>query len=345
MASHPPKTTPESQRRFRRLVSNTLLLGTTFLAMACAAGTGGDTVARTVELPSSSGSSVSTSISAGSNSLPVVPTSSMKPKDDGSGAPPGSSEAGPPPSASLASGPLPSGPMLFVALGDSLTEGTGDDSGAGGYVALLGAAIDRGGRTGSEVVNLGKSGWDSAQLIEGTPDEPSQLRVAEARIRETVTSGRPALATVLVGSNDLWYLYEYGSSDGTTQSEEVDNLATYRTNLDTIVRRLDEAGARVVIAINDDQSKRPVAKDDVLREATIPATTAAEVQQMSAQARRYAEVVRGVAQTHGAVVVDFLDAPLFRSSSTLADDGNHPNQAGYAQMAETWLAAIRPIVG
>jgi len=345
MVSTPRVAIQRIEPRVKRIASKAIVVSAAVLVGACSAGSGGGGAAASkVEMPSASGlspidgsaSDPSTSTSTGRPaSVPSTPGSSLPTKGGGGDAPRPSGDGA----------PLSPGPILFVALGDSLTEGSGDDSGQGGFVGRLGATIDSGSRAGSEVLNLGKSGWDSSQVIAGTDGEPSQLVAAEARIRETVAGGRSALATVLVGSNDLWYLYEYGSQDGTTESEEADNLAAYQANLDAIVRRLDDAGARVVIAINDDQSRRPVATDSAMREATLPATTASEMQRMSGQARRYADVVRTVASTHGAVVVDFLDAPLFRDPKTLADDGIHPNEAGYAQMADIWLEAIRPMIG
>ena len=240
--------------------------------------------------------------------------------------------------------PVPAGAITLVALGDSLTEGTGDDRDAGGYVGRLGTAISqRPGRQGSTVVNRGRSGWASQDLIDGQGGDPAQLAQARDDVAAARAAGRPVVATVLIGSNDLWYLYEYGSHDGTTAGEEAADREHYRRALTTIVHDLKTAGATVVLAVNDDQSHRPVAADDSMRRATFPDTSAAEVAQMSAQAHAYETIVADVATAEGALVADFIDAPLFRNAATLAEDGNHPNAAGYDQLTDLWLGAMAPL--
>ena len=63
---------------------------------------------------------------------------------------------------------------------------------------------------------------------------------------------------------------------------------------------------------------------------------------MSAQVERYNDAIRDVAQRYGATIVDFYDTTVFTSSATLAEDGNHPNAAGYDRIADLWFAAIEP---
>src|SRR6185436_14498870 len=60
---------------------------------------------------------------------------------------------------------LPPGPLTMVALGDSLTQGDGDESGLGypGRLLTLVNAV----RPDSTMTNLGQSGWNSDALING----------------------------------------------------------------------------------------------------------------------------------------------------------------------------------
>ncbi len=156
---------------------------------------------------------------------------------------------------------LPSGKLSIVAIGDSLTAGDGDDSGKG-YPGRLIEWIQAE-RPGSKLTNLGKSGWTSENVIEGLDGQPSEVKQAVA--------AKPQLALVWIGSNDLWYLYEYGDPAGTTAREEQEDLKKYRQNIETIVRKLQEAGAVVVLGLLDDQSKRPVA----IQGKAFPGTTRA----------------------------------------------------------------------
>ena len=100
--------------------------------------------------------------------------------------------------------------------------------------------------------NYGHSGWDSSDLINGLNGEASQLNQAVA--------AHPNIALVWIGSNDLWYLYEYGPEPMTTAAEQ-DDLRNYTANIDTILRQLTSHGITVFIALLDDQSKRPVVAD------------------------------------------------------------------------------------
>lgn len=225
--------------------------------------------------------------------------------------------------------PAPGSALKVVTVGDSLTEGLGDADGRG----YPGTLLDRlqSGRPGSTVVNLGKSGWTSGELINGTDTEPGQLNRAVAEA--------PDVACVWIGGNDLWRLYEWLPAD-TTAADEAANLAEYTANIETIVSRLTAAGATVFIGLCDDQSLRPVRND----RATLPNTTAAEFAQMSAQVNRYNDVIRTIAQRYRATVVDFYNTTIFTDEATLDYDGIHANSAGYDVIADLWLAAIENVL-
>jgi lysophospholipase L1-like esterase len=52
----------------------------------------------------------------------------------------------------------------------------------------------------------------------------------------------------------------------------------------------------------------------------------------------------GLAAQYGALTVDFYDSAIFSDPSTLIEDGNHPNPAGYDLVAELWFEVLRPIL-
>ncbi len=211
--------------------------------------------------------------------------------------------------------PLPAGSLTIVALGDSLTEGDGDQPGeGGGYPARIERAINEV-RPNSRVINLGKSGWDSAQMVEG------QLPAA--------LEAHPTIALVWIGSNDLW------TNNGPDQ--QAADLARYTNNLDLTLRALTGSGARVFIALLDDQSQRPY--------ATNPdgASLSPEgVADMSRLASAFNAAIRAKAAEYGATTVDFANTTIFTDPATLAEDGLHPNAQGYDQIGQIWFAAIRP---
>jgi lysophospholipase L1-like esterase len=236
------------------------------------------------------------------------------------------------------------GPVTVVALGDSLTAGDGDDSGGQGYAGRVAEAIAaQPGREGSTLVNLGQSGWTSDGLVSGQDGAPGELGLAVDAVRTAKAGGAAVLATVLIGSNDLWYVYEYGPEGGTPAANEDAAVATYRTNLDRTVSELQAAGALVVVGLPDDQSLRPGYADHDRLTQILGNITAEEVRQMSGLSGRLADTAEEVATEHGALVVDTND-PFWADQSTMAEDGIHPNAAGYAEMAALWMEVIEPVL-
>ncbi|MCX6058820.1 MAG: GDSL-type esterase/lipase family protein [Chloroflexi bacterium] len=232
---------------------------------------------------------------------------------------------------------LPSGPVTLVALGDSLTQGDGDDTGRGGYagrVLEMVSAI----RPDSTLVNLGQSGWSSDALINGDQGLESQLTRAVAEVTSASSQGRNALALVWIGSNDLWYLYEFGG-EGSDENDTLDG-ERFSTNMDTIISQLRSAGAQVIVAMLDDQSKRPVA----LKREAFTAITSDELNRMSSQVVVYNQIIAAKAPQYGALTVDFYPTDIFTNPATLYDDGNHPNSDGYDIIAQKWFDVISRIL-
>ncbi len=268
--------------------------------------------------------------------LPPAPTletpPTVEPPTEGAEAEPTASLASP---ATQPSQPaaIPPGPITMVALGDSLTQGDGDDSGRG----YPGRLLDRvnAARPGSTMTNLGQSGWNSDALINGDQGIDSQLNRAVTKLQQATADGKAAVAFVWIGSNDLWYAYEYVDASDETDAQDADR---YAHNIDLILSQLRGTGAAVFIALVDDQSKRPVA----LKGEAFPGTTQDELARMSRQAERYNEIIASKAAHYGAMTVDFYHTDIFTNPATLYDDGNHPNQAGYDVIAQKWFEALAP---
>jgi lysophospholipase L1-like esterase len=246
-----------------------------------------------------------------------------------------------PGAAPAAAGALAPGPLTVITLGDSLTAGAGDDQGQGFAGLIVEAVGTRPDRAGSTLVNLGQSGWTSTEMIDGQPGAPGELGQAVDAAR-TAAPGS-VLATVLIGSNDLWLVYQNGTVDPTPSAEEDAAVATYRANLDRTVQALQDAGAVVVVGLPDDQSLRPIATDIARVNEQLSAVTEEEIGQMSALSKVFATTASEVAAAHGARTVDTND-PFWADPAKMADDGIHPNAAGYAVLSGRWEAVIDPLV-
>jgi len=101
------------------------------------------------------------------------------------------------------------------------------------------------------------------------------------------------------------------------------------------------AGAFVVVGLPDDQSIRPAVVDIELLNQQLPNVTEEEVEQMSALSVRLDEVAAEVAAEHGVSTVD-TNGDYWADQATMADDGIHPNAAGYQALADQWLEVIQP---
>jgi lysophospholipase L1-like esterase len=229
----------------------------------------------------------------------------------------------------------PSGPLSIVAIGDSLTQGDGDESGLNGYPTRLANLIDAR-RPGTQILNLGKSGWSSNDILNGTNGEAATIPEALA--------ARPNIALVWIGSNDLWYLYEYGPEPMTKETEQQD-LDNYANNIDAILQQFSKSGAKVFIALLDDQSKRPVvANPPNPSEPAFSAITADDLARMSKHVIAMNDIIQEKAAEYAAVTVDFYHTEIFTNPATLYSDGNHPNTAGYEKITQIWFSAIEAYI-
>ncbi len=236
---------------------------------------------------------------------------------------------------------LDPGPVTLVTLGDSLTEGNGDPDGAGFAGRLLDAIAAVPGREGSDLVNLGHSGWTSSDMVDGTGDDPAELSEALTAIADAEP---PVLATVLIGSNDMWLLYNDSWPPDETPAEAEDPaVQLYRDNLERTVVALQEAGALVVVGLPDEQTKRLLGSDPALLQEMLGGVSADELARMGPLGERLYQVAAEVAATHGAPTVDTND-PLWSDPDAMAEDAVHPNQTGYAILADKWFAVVGPLL-
>jgi lysophospholipase L1-like esterase len=236
-----------------------------------------------------------------------------------------------------------SGPVTVVAVGDSLTAGDGDPDG-GGFVGRLVTRLSAlPGRAGSTAVNLGRSGWTSEMLVDGGEGEPGQLGPAVEAIRAARAEGRAVVSTLLIGSNDLWFVYANGSVDPTPGADEDAAVAAYGANVDRAIATLRGAGAAVVVGLPDDQSLRTGVADLGRLQQQLPGVTAEEVVQMSRLADRLVRTATEIAARYDAPTVE-TDDPLWADEARMDADGIHPNGAGYEVLAGRFADVIGPLL-
>ena len=178
---------------------------------------------------------------------------------------------------------------VIVALGDSLTAGYGVAAHEA-YPALLEAILRREGYR-HRVVNAGVTGDTTAGGL---------------RRVDWVLRAHPDVAIVALGSNDgLRGL----------------SLAAMRENLERIVRRLREGGARVLLA-----------------GMRVPPNYGADY------AQGFAAAFPAVARRTGATLMPFLLEGVAAEPALNQADGIHPNAAGHRVMADRLWPYLKPLL-
>lgn len=228
-------------------------------------------------------------------------------------------------------------PVTLVTLGDSLTAGDGDEAGIGGYPPRLLLQLQVS-HPGSVLQQFGQSGHTTGDLIN------IQLNPAVAALNNAPAANLK-IALVWIGSNDLFGFYEFTAQQDWCIAMGIDaceasEFQQSADNVNTILAALQATGAAVYIALLDDQSRRPVITDPVLRAAAYPNITNEYATRMSTQVGVYNGRVQAHAVTHGARTVDFFNTTLFENWATLSPDGNHPNAAGYDLITAIWFKAV-----
>jgi hypothetical protein len=100
-------------------------------------------------------------------------------------------------------------------------------------------------------------------------------------------------AFVWIGSNDLWYLYEYGGD--INDEGDAQDAARFSANMDAILGRLRGAGAQVVVALKGE---------------AFTSITPDEMKRMSAHVTRYNQIIVEQAAQYGALTVDFYSTAI-----------------------------------
>ena len=217
---------------------------------------------------------------------------------------------------------------VYVALGDSIADGSGaSDHEATDYVALVHAAL-RKRIDGLELVSLAKGGATTDDLI------AEQL----PRALELLRAGNVRLVTVTIGGNDLNQLQNSPNVQACLDDPAsaacglTDILVDVEGRLDTILRQLREAGPDATVAIE----VYPNLFSGTGHRFEQPAETSFQMLD---------DVILRVAQRNDHIVVADPRAPFAGHGGTLTHTLDptpdfHPNDGGYRIIADAFLTAL-----
>lgn len=193
-------------------------------------------------------------------------------------------------------------PVTYVALGASDAVGVGSDApGSQGYVPLIAAHLSK----GSHLLNLGVSG----------------IRLHEALSEELplALSSSPDLITVWLVVNDF--------VGGVTYQDYLQDLDTLLSQLHTRTR------AQIVMADIPDLTRLPAFANQ----------SSAQRSRMLAGIQQWNKGIAQKAAQYGVTLLDLFGhgGELTSHPEYISGDGFHPSAAGYVQLADLFLQAIR----
>ncbi|HEY4601788.1 MAG TPA: SGNH/GDSL hydrolase family protein [Cerasibacillus sp.] len=195
----------------------------------------------------------------------------------------------------------------IVAIGDSLTEGVGDETKQGGYVGMLEQTLQEK-KVLARIENLGKSGNRTNQLRE---------RLNEVDIAQSIK--RADMIFITIGANDIMYVLKKNITNITIEPF-IKEKERYETRLKDIFTRLRE--------LNQDAEVYLIGFYNPF-EAYFH-----DIEELTELTRQWNEVGQEVtANDSRAYFIPTADLFVGRTSELLSDDYFHPNQAGYEVIA------------
>lgn len=228
--------------------------------------------------------------------------------------------------------------VQLVGLGDSIVAAAACP-GCTAFVDLYGRQITAATGRPVSVDNRGVNGWTSADLLASlSGGGPASAAVADAKVI-TVTIGANDFAPML----DAYLAGTCGGADNVACFGP--ELAGLRSNLTAILRRIHALRAERPTAV------RVTGYWDVFTDGDVAtqAYGAGFQTDSTALTLQVNAVIRSVTQALGATYVDLFDpfkGPVGDGDPTslLAADGDHPNQAGHQEIADTLaLAGYAPL--
>lgn len=226
----------------------------------------------------------------------------------------------PPPTGLIASNT----PLRIMPLGASITYGWLSTDGNGYREDLLGL-LHRGGNTAVTYVGSRANGTMTNNAVEGWPGYRIDQVYAKAAV--SVPRDQPNVVLLNVGTNDC---VQNWNINGTTKLSTAAPVLTANATLDV--------GARIRTLIEDIMDWAPDATV-VLSTLILNKNTAtnALVDVANAQFRSVAADLQGAGQR---VVLAEMSAAAGGPNLTTMADRTHPNDIGYALMANKWYEAL-----
>ncbi|MFZ4454115.1 SGNH/GDSL hydrolase family protein [Salibacterium aidingense] len=208
--------------------------------------------------------------------------------------------------------------MNIVAIGDSLTQGVGDSTKDGGYVGILEKSLKKSEPESSITIkNYGKRGNRSDQILR---------RLEKPNISSSVKDADMILLTV--GANDIMKIVRANMTDLTYEAfaDEKDN---YEERLELIFDRIRAQNEEV-----------PIYLVGIYNPFNMYFSNIPELNQIVGDWNTIGRDV--TAEQDNAVFIPIQDIFQYAGTGYFSEDNFHPNQRGYASIADRVLDYIEP---
>jgi lysophospholipase L1-like esterase len=205
-------------------------------------------------------------------------------------------------------------PVYITAIGDSLTQGIGDETEQGGYVGVLEQMFNKRKSTGT-FDNFGKRGNRSDQLLK---------RLNEPAINSSIQ--RANIVLITIGANDIMQVMKENITN-----LEMDDFTTERQNYEN----------RLVKIIGKIKRINPATDIYLLGFYNPFARYFKDIQELEIIAKDWnttgENVTKKIDHTYFIPMMDLFDNT---AKEVFADDNFHPNHLGYQLIAERVLEYI-----
>ena len=224
-------------------------------------------------------------------------------------------------------------PFLVTALGDSIPAATNCD-GCSAFVDLFAHRIGQRHHRRVDVANLGVAGATSADLLDSLALDPDYASVLNAT----------NVLTVTIGANDFFPdLDPYFDGDCDALDCFDEDLVTMGETLGAVLREVSalRSGNLADVLVTGYWNVFP---DGAVAEAMYGPDF---VRDSATLTKRANDVIESAAAAAGATYVDLV-VPFKGVDGSgdptdlLADDGDHPNQAGHEAISDALWAALAP---
>ncbi|MFB1097729.1 GDSL-type esterase/lipase family protein [Terribacillus sp. JSM ZJ617] len=208
--------------------------------------------------------------------------------------------------------------LHITAVGDSLTQGVGDETENGGYVGILQQTFEQ---TDDRVKidNFGKRGNRTDQLLKRLDDPIISASIKNADV-----------VLITIGANDIMKVTKEHFTDLDYEDYSA-AMPAYEERMNDVFNKIDtlnpDAEVYLIGFYNPFEGNFPELQD-----------------QLGTIIKEYNDIGKQVAEENDQHYIETTDLFENKTADLLSEDYFHPNEVGYGKVAERVLESIKPVI-